>query len=323
MYNYKNTLLYTILFTILVFIAVYALLFFFYTNEELVWIRHSKELKERCACLYPKKNKILFIDGSTTLFGIRTLDIEKRLGVHTCNMALHAGLGLEFMIDEAKPFLKEGDIVILPLALPIYYEDERYPKLAFDYYRLYKREGLSAFPILEQIKLISYNNPVEGIYWTIKANVLDPRTVGYGYINQNVNGDHTGHHENKIKSFSPDKLSGPFTETHTLRVIVKFNDWCMAHHVMLYMSFGPLVDLPEHRGARMKEYFIRLTEYLKSKNLRVIGNPNEFLYDRGLIYDTIYHLNEAGMTLRTGQMIDILRREKGILEFISKNRLPR
>lgn len=323
MYSYRNSFPITILLVILIFMAVYALLFFFYTNEELIWIRHSKELKERCACRYPEKNKMLFIDGSTTLFGIRTLDIEKRLGIHACNMALHAGLGLEFMIEETKPFMKRGDIVVLPLALPIYYDDERYSKLSFDYYRLYKKEGLSRIPVLEQIKFISYNNPVEAAYWTIKAKLLDPKTVGYGYINQNQNGDHTGHRENKAVSLHPDKLKGSFAETHTMRVIVRFNGWCEERGIRLYMSFGPLVDLPEHRGARMREYFAELMKYLKSKNLRVLGNPSDFLYDRKLIYDTIYHLNEKGMSMRTDQFIEILRRDSGIAVFIEGNRLPR
>ena len=64
--------------------------------------------------------KVVILGGSSALFGIDASMMEKALGVPTINMSLHAGLAIDYMLDEAKPFLRPGDTVLLCL------EYERY-----------------------------------------------------------------------------------------------------------------------------------------------------------------------------------------------------
>ncbi len=49
------------------------------------------------------------------MFGMRTKDISEKLKIPAYNLAVHAGLGLDFILDDAKKTLKSGDVVILPL----------------------------------------------------------------------------------------------------------------------------------------------------------------------------------------------------------------
>ncbi len=58
--------------------------------------------------------RIIFIGGSSLPFGIRSALIEERLeGWSVVNFGLYATIGTKAMMDMARPYIKEGDIVIL------------------------------------------------------------------------------------------------------------------------------------------------------------------------------------------------------------------
>lgn len=58
--------------------------------------------------------RIVFVGGSNLLMGLDSQYIENKLeGYDVVNMGLHAGLGLRFMINDIKSYLKSGDIVII------------------------------------------------------------------------------------------------------------------------------------------------------------------------------------------------------------------
>lgn len=59
------------------------------------------------------EERIIFVGGSNLAFGLDSQEIQKYTNKRVINTALHAGIGLKFMIRDIEPFLKTGDVVII------------------------------------------------------------------------------------------------------------------------------------------------------------------------------------------------------------------
>src|ERR1700739_1843921 len=65
-------------------------------------------------------NRLIFVGGSNLNFGINSEEIEKELNLPVVNLGLHAGLGLDFILNEAMSEIKQGDIVVLSIEYELY-----------------------------------------------------------------------------------------------------------------------------------------------------------------------------------------------------------
>jgi len=100
------------------FICVFISLFFFF------WLfsdKKSLQKNDYLAAIHDKhmilKNienpAVILAGGSNVAFGIDSLAIEKKIGFPVVNLGLHAGLGLDFMLEELKFCVRPGDFIIL------------------------------------------------------------------------------------------------------------------------------------------------------------------------------------------------------------------
>src|SRR5258708_4717199 len=67
-----------------------------------------------------KGPRLIFVGGSSTAFGMNSEGIQKKMKMPVINMAIIAGLGLDFILNETAAEMREGDIVVLS---PEYYLD--------------------------------------------------------------------------------------------------------------------------------------------------------------------------------------------------------
>jgi hypothetical protein len=78
--------------------------------------------------------RIVFIGGSNLAFGLDSPVVRDRLGREPINAALHAGLGLEFILNEGLDFLRPGDVAVVSveyeLFLPPQLDGHKLPLLA-------------------------------------------------------------------------------------------------------------------------------------------------------------------------------------------------
>ena len=66
--------------------------------------------------------RIILVGGSNLAFGIDSERMEKELNVSVVNTGLAAGMGLPYMLKDVKPYLKEGDTVILVPEYSLYFD---------------------------------------------------------------------------------------------------------------------------------------------------------------------------------------------------------
>ena len=68
--------------------------------------------------------KIIFVGGSNLAYGLNTARVRQAFAMPVVNMGLQAALGLKFILDQDRPYLNKGDIVVV---VPEY-------RLFYDYY---------------------------------------------------------------------------------------------------------------------------------------------------------------------------------------------
>lgn len=67
--------------------------------------------------------RIVFISGSNSLFGVDTQVMTRKLGRPVVNFATHAGFSIRFHADRLRGKLTPGDIVVAPLEYGVYFRE--------------------------------------------------------------------------------------------------------------------------------------------------------------------------------------------------------
>ncbi len=278
-------------------------------GEVLYWINNCKEIKEDLI-LKVEGPKIIFNGGSNTLFNVRTKDITEALGVPTYNLAIHWDLGMHFFIEESKPLLNEGDVIILPLQFTHFSTNQKSTKLAFDYYNLYEPDKAGRISYLDRVKFSFQNNPLNYITNSI-VGVFSPTEIvmdegNYKSSDLNKHGDQTNHTGNLLKEASPFPVPG-LEETLGLKKLKDFDHWCKENGIIMFVTYAPTVKFDVYEQKEYLAYFDFLEQYLLENHISVIGTPGDFFYDIHLFYDHDQHMHQEGMTKNTKKLILMMK----------------
>ena len=93
----------------LVFLT-YLVLFFLPSKSTLVYasILDKHQLLQRAG-----SPKIVFVGGSSLALGLDSALIHTKTGLPVVNMGLNGGLGLRYMLEEVKPDIGPGDLIVV------------------------------------------------------------------------------------------------------------------------------------------------------------------------------------------------------------------
>ena len=64
--------------------------------------------------------RIIFLGGSSTLFGFDASQVQNALGLPAMNLGLHGGMRLDWLLSLGEEIARPGDIFVLPLEHPYY-----------------------------------------------------------------------------------------------------------------------------------------------------------------------------------------------------------
>ena len=70
--------------------------------------------------------RIIFVGGSNLSFGLNSQLIYDSLHIYPINTAVHANLGLVYMMDHTLPFIKKNDVVVISPEYQQFYGDIAY-----------------------------------------------------------------------------------------------------------------------------------------------------------------------------------------------------
>ncbi len=263
--------------------------------------------------------KIVVVGGSSVAFGLDSALLEEHLGRPVVNFGLYAALGTKAMLDLSLSGIGSGDTVILAPeldreTLSLYFSSEtmlsasdgapQMLKYIKGEERLMLLGGLFKFASSK----ISYHKngapDPAGIYNSKSFNEYGD--IRIGLRKENIMPLY--HDPAKKIELSADILSEDFADY--------LNDYikeCKDRGAEVIFAFCPMnADAIDNNGSQNSAS--ALQDHLEEKiDCDFVGFIDSYILDADYFYDTNFHLNDAGVTLRTKMLIeDITLRSSGI-----------
>ena len=288
--------------------------FFIYGNciqKDVYGETYYAELKEKVERLKNvEEKKIVFIGGSSLIFGLRSEEIEKSTGYKIVDFGLYASLGTSLMINLAEPYIKKDDVVILApeineqtysnyigyeAALKCF-ENMNYPinrfdpnenmKFFFHYFRYVIDKGNAKIELTAPYDKASFN----------EFGDIDNEIVGNNIIASYYD-------ESQLIEPSKSLLNKEF-----IHEINGLNNRLNKKGAKLFFSFSPTNAL-----ALKEENLEEFNEELNSKlKCNILGSVKEFTYHQYYFYDTNFHLNRTGSYLHSKNLSNLLKESLNI-----------
>lgn len=326
--------------------GLYVALFFFQLGPFVpadYWIREAFIIKEHLAKEAEGRPRILIMGGSGSLFGIDSGLIQHETGMRTVNLAIHGGLGFDFMAKQTLRVVKPGDVVLAPLEpnliqLPIleqwfannimtwggwYFdslsvlEKARF-LFAVDPVRVVAG-GLNRYfddRLLEELRL-ARRSPAEKIIADMEktwAAGSQPETPLSFYEQMNRNGDvEISRGSNReFKAYHRGYLEGDArVRPEFVRRFTAFRNELqeMDARVILLWPATMTDEAFDLSRETDREAVAAFEKNLGRHGIYVVGSPFDSHFPRELFYDSNFHLNTKGREIRTSRLVQLLKRE--------------
>lgn len=264
------------------------------------------ELKDKIERLKTRENKkIVFIGGSSLIFGLRSEEIEKATGYDVVDFGLYASLGTPIMMKLAEPYIKEGDVVVLAPEINAQtysnylgyeaalrcFENMNYPvmdftvdenmKFFFHYYRFLIDKGNAHIELEAPYDKASFNE-----YTDIDNEIVN---------------------NNKLEEYyDPTQMVEPNKElinNDFVNIINNYYNKLNKRGAKFYFSFSPTNQLALNEEG-LNDFKLTLEEKLECP---ILGSIKDFTYHQYYFYDTNFHLNRVGSYLHSKTMADKLK----------------
>jgi len=245
--------------------------------------------------------RLIFIGGSNLAFGLDSRKIQETTGLPVVNMGLHTELGLRYMINEVRPDIRPGDVVVVIQEYPFQLECA-YTLLE---HFLFFPQGIryvdraTVLALLRQFPMTAQRR-FEGV---LRSHLLLhgaplPPEFGYNASGFNEYGDNTGHLTRNNKVFPLTEMVIPEAVPETVAALNRFARELETRGARLLLSFPPCPQscYTAEAARRGERLFRRIQE---QGAFALLGRPADFVFTDSMFYDTVYHLNRTGRELRT------------------------
>jgi hypothetical protein len=282
--------------------------------------------------------RIIFLGGSSTLFGIDAIQVEKKSGVPAMNMGLHAGMRLKQVLLIGERVVRRGDILVLILE-PNFYGCNR---MAWNSWQVenalaWDRQYFDNLPLETRIEAIfsagaptlmmkvlvgnvvsvvapKYYGariralaPVEVIWASYRSGTLRTRSFEYSAYNIDNRGD--------MLNNEGARYSGPGVQAtepgdicpDLLPVLTTFVGQVKDKGVRVIVAHAPyLLDGAPEVGWREAE--TRFSRQLASTGAEILDRREELFFSRTDFFNSNLHLNQTGRDKWTKIAIADLRK---------------
>lgn len=256
--------------------------------------------------------RLVIVGGSNVAFGVDAAQLEKTLrgfgyDYTVCNFGLYAAVGTSAMLSLSEDLIRAGDMVVLAI--------EPTEETFSDYFgatAMLKCAEDAPQMLLRLDK--SQRSAVVGNYISylqeraqIRRTGLLPQPEGaYAKNSFDANGDMRYDRAGNAMTLGYDTtqiidLAGLHLQQG---FVTRLNDYIQtleSRGATVVMSFSPMnrSALADDSEEAVSTFFSTLRE---SFSCRIISDPNRYIFDSGWFYDSNFHLNTAGMALRTWQL---------------------
>ncbi|HHT53803.1 MAG TPA: hypothetical protein GX011_02565 [Clostridiales bacterium] len=266
--------------------------------------------------------KIIVVGGSSVAFGLDSKLLEEHMGMPVVNFGLYASLGTKIMFDLTRPYIREGDIVIIapeldPQTLSLYFNAEAmWQALDSDFSMLARVRGSELAALVGG--WFEYVGKKSRL-WLTRAD-LDPEGV-YNRDSFNEYGDisYPRPYNTMLLGYDPNKQIVLDPSIYSRDFLDYMNEY-IAHirkrGAKAYYTFPPMnsTALAPADDESLLEFYRFLRENI---DCEAISDINDYLIEENYFFDSNFHLNDSGVRLRTALLIEDLYRTLGRTEALS------
>ena len=258
--------------------------------------------------------KTVVVGGSNVLFGIDSKLLSELTGRRVLNFGCAAGFGPELILHLLKPFLNQGDTVI--------FRWEYYQYLFFrsgvvnlTYLNLLtstQHEFMRELPIYDRTRLclsIPVSHCWEGI-----------QTAYNPFVNSDVYRcnweiDHSGNVRSNLGvKIKESEMRHGFFDPHSsfkitddvVDIFTDFVSFCRQKKVSMIASWPNIGFQDDHAHPLIQKKIKSIHGFWKDLGVAVTGSPENYMFNRNDLYDTVYHLNQQGVRKCTKILADDL-----------------
>jgi len=252
--------------------------------------------------------RIIFVGGSNLSFGLNCQTIKDSLKVNPINTAIHASIGIKYMLDNILQFIKKDDIIVLVPEYSHYYRSlnfgsEELMRTIFDVKitnikYLTINQIFNILPFLPRYSLTKFKIDE---YRNIKENDL------YSVNSFNIYGDTYTHWKKNKKDFNSYPTINDEFNYKVIRYFEEFNEKIKNKGAFLLVSF-PCFQAASYENS-IKQVF-KVENELNKSNLKIIGSAERYKMSDSLMFNTPYHLNKLGVDYRTMMIIEDIKKSR-------------
>lgn len=252
--------------------------------------------------------RIIFVGGSNLSFGLNSQMIKDSLHLNPINTAIHASIGIKYMIDNTLNYIQEGDIVVLVPEYALLYRslnfgsaellrtvlDDDFSNLKhLNFYQIF-----NLIPFIPKYCLTKFK-PTE--YLNVKESDI------YSVNSFNEFGDVYTHWGMQQKAFDPFGRINNKMNNDVIKYIEKFSSSVKGKGGVLFVSFPGFQETSFNNS---KEQILKVEQELLNANLQVIGSAERNKIPDSMMFNTPYHLNKNGVDYRTKMIIDDIKKAR-------------
>lgn len=276
-------------------------------HEDLTYVSYASALdKEQRLQNLEGQPRLVIIGGSNTRFSFNSQMLQDSLGIATVNMGIHIGLGLDFMFNQVKNYLKQGDILLVSAEYQHYIDENTYygDEGLTDMY-LVKKEWWKAF--LHIIDTHNFLSVYRLIRKRIKRNNIKAKAIPERMevrTKYNKYGDYTGHYQLTSTTWINQSLhmNGKTGITDVIKNRIEEFRQKGVHVIILP---------PPYCQSSFKlscNTISLLSQQLRTLNIGFSCSPDRMCYPDNMFYDSPYHLTGKGAKQHTLNIIKEINR---------------
>jgi hypothetical protein len=268
--------------------------------------------------------KFVVVAGSNAALGIHVRTVSDAFAVPGFNFALVATFSPGFQLFEAEKILKPGDAVLIAseylayeyasptnaLVDAVYSCGEDYWRSLDWPRRLFFVLAVRPQRIIDTLRFNAANaaRTRSAMVREITADGDEARIGTPGLIA----GSQVGTHQPLVVRFRP--------ESNGVGEIENFLAWAKAHRVTVFATWPNTLYFPQYKTYPA---FGAIADFYRGHGVDMVGAPEDSMFGENFLADTIYHLNNDGIRLRTQKLIGNLKADPGFMAWVSQARSKR
>ena len=250
-----------------------------------------------------EKENIILIGGSNVLMGIDSELMEDELDYNVTNMGINAGIGLRFMLNDIKTYIKSDDIVVIASEYAHYVGslngESALLFLLKQVPSAFKNITFEQLPVLIEGMPYFLRGQLAGILKGMEADSIQNRS------NLNENGDLISHLHLDSKDITVSKSTFGNIDSEVFEILNDFSDYAKSKGARVVLTYP---SLHESTFDNWVEGIEELDSLIREKtDIEIISDYNNYRFSKDEIFDTVYHLNGKGRQRRTEQLIKDLK----------------